>query len=207
MGIVVSFHAAASDGRKKESIDKPVASLSRLASSREALLRPARILRKCGTEQPTRSARAAAARSSGRNGASGCSDMTANISDRNSKVNGQIFPLEMECGVNGLVSYGMGKKAKLPAPEIYLGDWLEFFELGATDAAKIAGCSQSYISNIRAGRKTNVNALYLLRLSDHLGVNINDFFRPLPTRSQLSSLNDLSGKARTTILIKQRRNG
>jgi hypothetical protein len=205
--MVLSFHAATSAaGRKNESIGKPVTSLSRLASSREADFRPALMLRKCGIEQPTRAAKAAAARSSGRNGAKGCSVISAlNISDRNSKVNGQIFPEEMSFWANDLIEWGMGKKAELVTPAIHLGNWLEFFEVGATDAAKIAGCSQPYISNIIAGRKTNINSLYLFRLSEHLGVNINDFYRPLPTRSQLSGFNDLSGRARTAILLKQRR--
>lgn len=100
---------------------------------------------------------------------------------------------------------GMGKGRTPDTPEIHLGDWLEFFEIGMTDAGKIAGVGQSYISNIVAGRKPNVNVLILLKLSEHMGVTINDFYRPLPSRSQLKALEDLSPKARAAILDRERK--
>jgi plasmid maintenance system antidote protein VapI len=61
--------------------------------------------------------------------------------------------------------------------EIFLGQWLDFFGMSVTEAARVAGCKQSYISNIIANRKTNVNVLYLLRISEALSVNVNDFYR------------------------------
>lgn len=97
----------------------------------------------------------------------------------------------------------MSKHAPAFSADIYLGDWLDFFDIGPTEAAKIAGCSQSYISNIKRGAKTNVNALYLLRLSEHMGVNVNDFFRPLPSKAHLASLKSLSPKAQATVLARQ----
>lgn len=90
-------------------------------------------------------------------------------------------------------------------PEIYLGDWLTFFEMKVGEAAVVAGCDQSYISNIIAGRKPNINVLYLFRLSEELGVTINDFYRPLPNRSQLAALKNLSPKAQATILARQQK--
>ena len=84
--------------------------------------------------------------------------------------------------------------------DIYLGDWLDFFGIGPVEAAKIAGCTPSYISNIKRGAKKNINAIYLLRLSEHMGVNVNDFFRPLPNKSQLQSLKSLSPKAQAAVL-------
>jgi plasmid maintenance system antidote protein VapI len=91
------------------------------------------------------------------------------------------------------------------APEIYLGDWLELFEVQVGEAAEIAGCGQSYISNIIANRKSNINVLFLLRLSESLGVTVNDFYRPLPNRSQLTTLKNLSPKAQATLLARQQR--
>ena len=90
-------------------------------------------------------------------------------------------------------------------PPIYLGQWLEFFEKDITEAATIAGCTQSYVSNIIANRKPNVNVLYLLRISDWLEVTINDFYRPLPKKSELQALKALSPKAQAAILEKQRK--
>jgi helix-turn-helix protein len=91
------------------------------------------------------------------------------------------------------------------APEIHLGAWLELFEVPIGEAARIAGCGQSYISNIVANRKANINVLYLLKLSEEMGVTVNDFYRPLPSKSQLNALKSLSPKAQATILARQQR--
>lgn len=99
----------------------------------------------------------------------------------------------------------MAKRSNTDAREIFLGDWLAHFEIGPTEAAKIAGCTQSYISNISRGARTNINALYLLKLSEHLEVNINDFFRPLPSQAQIAPLKGLSPKAQAAILAPKRR--
>lgn len=90
-------------------------------------------------------------------------------------------------------------------PQIYLGQWLDFFEKDVTEAAEEAGCTQGYISNIIANRKPNVNVLYLLRISEWLDVNINDFYRPLPRKSELQALKKLSPRAQASILEKQRK--
>lgn len=94
----------------------------------------------------------------------------------------------------------MPKRAHQEARDIYLGEWLEHFEIGPTEAAKIAGCTQGYISNISGGRKANVNALYLLRLSEHIGINVNDFFRPLPNANHLAALQSLSPQGQAALL-------
>jgi hypothetical protein len=77
----------------------------------------------------------------------------------------------------------MAKHKNIEPREIFLGDWLKAWGIGPTEAAKIAGCTQSYISNISRGVRPNVNALFLLRLSEHMRVNVNDFFRR-PSRSE-----------------------
>lgn len=96
----------------------------------------------------------------------------------------------------------MAKRATDTPPKIYLGDWLAEFDLDNGAAAKIAECDQSYISNIVANRKPNINVLYLLRLSEQMGVTINDFYRPLPSRQHLAALKDLSPKAQATLLAR-----
>lgn len=96
----------------------------------------------------------------------------------------------------------MGKQAGSGPPRIYLGDWLNEFEISNGEAAEMAGCDQSYISNIVSGRKTNINVLILLRLSEKIGVTVNDFYRPLPNQSQLAALKNLSPKAQTTLLAR-----
>lgn len=106
---------------------------------------------------------------------------------------------------NAIVKYRMAKRDDEEPPHIYLGQWLEFFETDVTAAAEAAGCTQSYVSNIIANRKPNVNVLYLLRISDLLEVTVNDFYRPLPRKSELQALKDLSPKAQAAILQKQRK--
>lgn len=101
----------------------------------------------------------------------------------------------------------MVKRNTPESRDIFLREWLDLFEISITDAARIAGCNQSYISNIIAGRKQNINVLYLLRLSEHMEININDFFRPLPTQSQLSSLKRLSPKAQAAVLARKQSAG
>jgi hypothetical protein len=89
--------------------------------------------------------------------------------------------------------------------EIHLGAWLELLQTDVGEAAKFAGCGQPYMSNIIAGRKKNINVLYLLRLSEALGVTVNDFYRPLPSKAQLHTLQNLSPKAQQTILNRQKK--
>jgi plasmid maintenance system antidote protein VapI len=107
--------------------------------------------------------------------------------------------------LNELVKCGMAKTPTDEPREIFLGDWLDHFGIGATEAAQIAGCTQSYISNIKRGARQNINALYLLRLSEHMDLNINDFFRPLPSQSQLVALAKLSPKAQAALLSGKRK--
>ncbi len=99
----------------------------------------------------------------------------------------------------------MPKPNEADVPEIQLGAWLDLFDIKVGEAAAIAGCGQSYISNIIANRKENINVLYLLKLSEYMGVTVNDFYRPLPSKSQLSALKSLSPKAQATLLARQQR--
>lgn len=208
MATILQFprHTRALSGLKKASIRTapPEMSLSRLASPREASLRPAKMLRRCASEQSAASARSLTDRRLALAQRSiGCSDMTSDISTRNGKSQQEIFLPENGLPINGLLKCDMSKRSTVEPREIFLGDWLEFFEIGPTEAAQIAGCSQSYISNISRGVRPNVNALYLLKLSEHLDININDFFRPLPSQSQLSALKKLSPRAQAAVLARQ----
>lgn len=136
----------------------------------------------------------------------GCgSDMATTISTRNAKSQAKIFLGETSEPSGKLLQSVMAKRSNTDAREIFLGEWLDHFEIGATEAAKIAGCTQSYISNIKRGARTNINALYLLKLSEHMEVNVNDFFRPLPSQAQIAPLKNLSPKAQAAILSPKRR--
>lgn len=128
--------------------------------------------------------------------------MGRHISPRNHESQPEIFPVEIASVLRVKIQCGMGKQAKNDPPPIYLGDWLDEFEWDNGRAAEAAGCDQSYISNIVANRKPNVNVLILLRLSEKMGVTINDFYRKLPNKTQLAALKDLSPKAQATLLAR-----
>lgn len=106
---------------------------------------------------------------------------------------------------SALVECVMARRTQQEAREIFLGDWLRHFDVGPVEAAKIAGCSQSYISNISRGARTNINALYLLRLAEHFGVSVDDFFRPLPSQAHIAALSQISPKGQAAILNRRQR--
>ena len=210
MGDVLRFHAQirSDESFKNASIGiaPPEISLSRLARPKDASFRPAKMLRKCASEHAAASARSLIDRPSASAQRSiGCFDMTADISTRNAKSQPKIFPQEISLQTGDFLQCGMGKRTKPEPREIFLGDWLAHFEIGPSEAAEIAGCTQSYISNISRGVRPNVNALYLLKLSEHLDININDFFRPLPNQSHLAAMEKLSPKAQAALLGRRRR--
>jgi hypothetical protein len=217
MSVILQFsdHAQASPvtGLKKASIGTcpSVISLKRQASPRDASLRPAKRLRRCEAEQPAASASspmdislASIQRSIGC--VSG-SDIADSISTRNDKSQAKTFLVEIPVFGAVLLQLGMAKRGNSEVRPIFLGDWLTHFEVGPTEAAEIAGCDQSYISNIIAGRKSNINTLYLLKLSEHFDLSINDFFRPLPHKSQIAAVQALSPKAQAALLNPKRKNG
>jgi DNA-binding Xre family transcriptional regulator len=126
--------------------------------------------------------------------------MDTTISARNDSCQREIFPSEIYLPIKGLLKCGMAKR-HAPAPrEIFLGEWLKRSGIGPTEAAEIAGCTQSYISNISSGARKNINALFLLRLSEHLKININDFFQRPPPESQIAPLRSLSPEAQEALL-------
>jgi transcriptional regulator with XRE-family HTH domain len=98
----------------------------------------------------------------------------------------------------------MAKRKTQKPREIFLGEWLKRKGIGPTEAARIAGCSQSYISNISSGLRTNINALFLLNLSEALEININDFFRKPPSEAEIASIKALSPEAQDALLRPRR---
>jgi plasmid maintenance system antidote protein VapI len=204
-----SRHGAASSiaGFKKASIGTtpPDISLKRLARPRDASFLPAKMLRTWAAEQPAASASCSTVISLDLAQRSiGC-DMGTDISPRNGQSQPKIFPPEIALPVSDLLQCDMAKSDDDEPPEIHLGAWLDLFEVSVGEAADIAGCDQSYISNIIAGRKPNVNVLYLLRLSEKMGITVNDFYRSLPGRSHLAALKNLSPKAQATLLARQQK--
>lgn len=212
MGIVLRFpvrrrHARASStavGNRKASIGTSPRekSLRRLARPSDASFLPAKIFRMCESEHPPAAARSATVLEfSSAQRSIGCeSVMDGIISTRNDLGQREIFLLEMHRKNRGLLQWPMGKTSKTKASKIHLGGWLDLFSLSQTEAADIAGCKQPYIANISRGRNLDVNVQYLFKLSQHLGLTINDFFVPAPTEDNASSMMDLSAGARESVV-------
>lgn len=213
MGKVLPFplrrHVRTSSQRKNASIGTapPETSLSRFAKLSDASLRPAKMLRRCDGEQPPAAAKSAIVLPlSAAQRSIGCDSlMGLSISTRNDRCQPKIFPSEIGGQLGGFLQCVMPKTKKPVPREIFLGEWLNFFGMGPTKAAKIAGCDQSYISNIKGGRRENVNALYLLNLSEHFGITVNDFFHRVPPQAHAASFATLSPQAQQTVLERLKR--
>lgn len=201
--------ASARRGRKKASVlifPRAIA-LKRVAKGSDACLRPAKMFRRCAPEQLAAAARSAIVipfRSSHRSIA--CeSAMAASISMGNTTAQGELFPPEISRLIKAFLNYGMAKAPKAAPRDLHLGPWLALFGATETQAGEAAGCGQSYIANLINGRKKNPSALILLRISEWLGVTVNDLYQPPPTRSEIAPMAKLSPKARDSILDRQRR--
>lgn len=186
----------------------PDNSLSRFAKLNDASLRPAKMLRKCAsehsaleakslTERPTPSAQRAI-------GWNFASDMGLSISARNADVKHKIFLSEKVLECRQSLKSVMAKRNPPEPRNIYLGEWLERAGISVTEAAEIAGCTPSYISNIKAGSRDNINVLYLLSLSEKIGICVNDFFQKPPSEAQVASIAALSPEAQEMLLRTQR---
>lgn len=196
MGIVVEFHHARASSRglpSNSSTGMPVASLSRIASGKEAVFRLAARFRKCDGEHPTRSA---SAETSGSlmNGSSGCaSGMARIISIGNRQSQAQKFPLEIRA-----LSFRAVKSA-MPNRTFLLGEWIDALAGGVrlvrgyqTGMAARLGITQGQVSNMISGRKTPQNAELLLDLSDLMGVSVNDLFKIPPPEAQMERIRPYS---------------
>jgi transcriptional regulator with XRE-family HTH domain len=89
-----------------------------------------------------------------------------------------------------------------PYRKLYLAEWLEVLGHSQTDAAEVAGVGQSYISNIIAGRRPNPSTFVLLRLSEWLGITVNDLFEPPPDDAIVKAIRGLSPGAHDALMRK-----
>ena len=216
-GTVILFpggrHAATPPGFRKASTGTFPRDnvLSLIARLNDACLRPATMLRRCVPEQP-----AAAAISSTDiplrrpQRKRGCvSDMDTTFSTRKGESQVQKFPPGNGLSANGLLRCRMRKRGEPIPRDMFLGQWMTFFDKGPTELANAANCSAGYISNMAADRKGNINVLFLLPISEALGITVNDLFKPPPTKAQAAQLQNYSAVAQHAILdhIRQKKTG
>lgn len=90
----------------------------------------------------------------------------------------------------------MGKLPARSYQRLYLAEWMEVTGVDQAAAAKAGGVDQSYISNINAGRKKNPSAHVLVRITNHMGISVNDLYRPPPPEAAIAAIGRLSPGAR-----------
>jgi hypothetical protein len=81
------------------------------------------------------------------------------------------------------------KQEHLP---LHLGEWMSRFDARAVDIAKAAGVGQSYISSIISGKKPNPRFTILVKITDHLGISVNDLTRPPPPSEEFDRVRKLT---------------
>jgi DNA-binding Xre family transcriptional regulator len=98
---------------------------------------------------------------------------------------------------------GMGKppkkrnvvvgKAPPPPPQpdqdvLHLGGWIKILGAKQKDVAKAGGIGESYLSLLISGEKDDPSGRILYRISEYLGVTVNDLYQPPPPPSQVEKL-------------------
>jgi hypothetical protein len=73
-----------------------------------------------------------------------------------------------------------------------LGAWLEVFEKKNVEAARAAGVSDSYISEIISGKKNNPGLFVMLDLARWLGVSVEELMYPPPDPETLRKIRRFS---------------
>jgi transcriptional regulator with XRE-family HTH domain len=104
----------------------------------------------------------------------------------------------------GFLKSGMAKKPPKQFRQLYVGEWIEAAGVPQSAVVKGTNISQGYISNMSGGRRSNPSAEYLLRISEFIGVSMNDFYVPPPARSDVEWLGRYSPQARETLLNKRK---
>lgn len=111
----------------------------------------------------------------------------------------------MSFEIAGFLECGMGKRPQAQFRSLYLGDWIESMGYRQADVCKATGISQGYISNLSGGRKGNPSANILLRISEFIGITINDFYLPPPPDDALTQLGRYSPVAREGLMRRGRK--
>jgi transcriptional regulator with XRE-family HTH domain len=90
---------------------------------------------------------------------------------------------------------GMGKTAKKKVPtaqkdheRLFIGEWIEALGAKQKDVADASGIGESYLSLLIDGTKKNPSALILYKISEHLGVSVNDLYNAPPPKAELEML-------------------
>jgi transcriptional regulator with XRE-family HTH domain len=76
--------------------------------------------------------------------------------------------------------------------KLHLGEWLARLNVKQADLARDVEVSEPYLSNLISGKKLNPSINLLLRISDQLGLSVNDLYKQPPSISSLEDLKNFS---------------
>lgn len=163
-------------------------------------MRPAKMFRRWDSEQSTASAIAEMSIRPLAQRSIGCKSlMLESISTRNMQSQTKRFLWENTCGDSRKLKCGMGKLPKRQYKPLFVGDWIDATGHQQNVVAKAAGVSQSYISNLSGGRRSNPSAFVLKAIADQIGVAMDDFYMAPPAQTDMVRLRQISARARESL--------
>lgn len=96
---------------------------------------------------------------------------------------------------------------KVPPPtelKLYLKEWMALKRIRNRDlynaVKETADIDESYVVNLKAGRKDGVSAQVLFYISEAMGLTVNDLYRRPPAQAQIESLTRFSDRALNGLL-------
>jgi transcriptional regulator with XRE-family HTH domain len=89
--------------------------------------------------------------------------------------------------------------------KLHLGEWLARLNVKQADLARDVDITESYLSKLISGKKVNPAISLLLKISDRLGITVNDLYKPPPSISALDDLKNFSQAAVQQLLDQRAR--
>lgn len=77
---------------------------------------------------------------------------------------------------------------EIPPPPLYLGGWLDRLGLKQNAVAVAAQIGKAYMSQLCSGKRDDPKAAVLYRISEAIGVVMNDLYKPPPPRMDVARL-------------------
>lgn len=100
---------------------------------------------------------------------------------------------------------GMPSVRRPQYKKLHLGEWLARLNVKQADLARDVEVSEPYLSNLISGKKLNPSINLLLKISDRLGITVNDLYKPPPSISALDDLKNFSPAAVQQLLDQRHR--
>jgi len=91
------------------------------------------------------------------------------------------------------------RRARRQFRELHIGEWIVRLGREQREIARAAGITEAYLSNLIAARKKNPGADILLRLSEAMGLTVNDLYRRPPSEGAFEAISGLEPAQAATL--------